>query len=98
MTGCLPYMGNSYPYNWINRKQYLSELMAGSAEAYAQGATLDEARKRLLPTLQRKYADMGECYPESWPQELNGEHRESKPGGQRHDYVSEYSSSSPGTG
>jgi len=50
MNDCLPYMGNSYPYNWINRKQYLSELMAGSAEAYAQGATLDEARKRLLPT------------------------------------------------
>lgn len=53
-------------------KQYLSEVMAKTAEAYAQGLTLDEARKRIAATLQPKYADMSKCYPESWPQDLLG--------------------------
>jgi len=37
-------------------KQYFTDLMAETAEVFAQGATLDEARKQVLPKLELKYA------------------------------------------
>jgi cyclase len=48
-------------------KQYFRDLMAEAAEAFAQGATLDEARKRLAPALQAKYRDK---FPSTFPQDV----------------------------
>jgi glyoxylase-like metal-dependent hydrolase (beta-lactamase superfamily II) len=38
-------------------KQYFTDLMAETADAVASGATLDQARQRLIPALEAKYAD-----------------------------------------
>lgn len=48
-------------------KQYFRDLMAEAAEAFAQGATLDEARKRLAPALQVKYRDK---FPSTFPKDV----------------------------
>lgn len=48
-------------------KQYFHDLMAEAAEVFAQGATLDEARKRLLPVMQAKY---GSKFPATFPQDV----------------------------
>jgi cyclase len=36
-------------------KQYFADLMQGASQAYANGASLDETRKRLIPALLAKY-------------------------------------------
>ncbi len=93
LHGWTPYMGDSYPYDWVRTldaaekldfdyvigghgdvmrgkgtfelwKRYFSDLMAETADAYAQGATLDEARQRVAPTLQAKYAGK---FPPTFP-------------------------------
>jgi glyoxylase-like metal-dependent hydrolase (beta-lactamase superfamily II) len=48
-------------------KQYFADLMSETASAYSQGATLDEARKRVAPTLQAKYAGK---FPETFPKDV----------------------------
>jgi len=48
-------------------KQYFHDLMAETAEVFAQGATLDEARKRLLPVIQSKY---GSRFPATFPKDV----------------------------
>jgi glyoxylase-like metal-dependent hydrolase (beta-lactamase superfamily II) len=84
LHGWTPYMGDSYPYDWIRTleevekldfdyvlgghgevmrgkertelwKQYFRDLMAETAEAYAQGASREEIRKRVAPVLIEKY-------------------------------------------
>jgi len=50
-------------------KQYLGDLMAEATQAYVQGATLDEARKRIATTLQAKY---GAKMPSTFPQDVIG--------------------------
>jgi cyclase len=85
LHGWLPYMADSYPYEWIQTldavekldftqalgghgdvmqgkqkfelwKQYFSDLMSQTAEAYAQGATEEEAQKKVSASLAPKYA------------------------------------------
>ncbi len=85
LHGWTPYMGDSYPYDWINTldvaekldfdyviaghgdvmrgkqtfelwKQYFRDLLDQTAAAYADGATLDEAKKRVSEYLISKYA------------------------------------------
>ncbi len=84
LHGWTPFMGDSYPYDWIKTldaaekldfekvigghgdvilgkekfeiwKQYFTDLMSETAEAYAQGATLEEAQKQVSATLVTKY-------------------------------------------
>src|SRR3977135_1867372 len=86
LHGWTPYMGDSYPYDWINTldvaekldfdyviaghgdvmrdkqtfelwKQYFRDLLEQTAAAYADGATLDQAKKRVSDYLISKYAD-----------------------------------------
>jgi cyclase len=93
-----PYMGNSYPYDWIRMleaaekldfdwvigghgdvlrgkgqfqmwEQYFRDLMAETAAAYAQGATLGEARQRVAAALVPKYTGK---MPETFPQDIVG--------------------------
>ncbi len=45
-------------------RQYFGDLMAETANAYAQGATLDETRQRVAPALQAKYAGK---FPPTFP-------------------------------
>jgi cyclase len=85
LHGWTPYMGDSYPYDWIKTldaaeklnfdyaigghgevirgkqtfelwKQYFSDLLDQTAAAYAAGATLDQAKKRVSDYLASKYA------------------------------------------
>ncbi len=96
LHGWVPYMGDSYPYDWIQTleaaerldfdyaigghgdvmrgkgtfelwKQYFRDLMAETAGAYAEGATLDEARKRLSASLVPKYTGK---FPASLPHDI----------------------------
>jgi glyoxylase-like metal-dependent hydrolase (beta-lactamase superfamily II) len=48
-------------------KQYFHDLLAETANAYAQGATLDGARKRVAPILQTKYTGK---FPETFPKDV----------------------------
>ncbi len=48
-------------------KEYFRDIMAETAEAFAQGATLDEARKRVAPALQAKYGDK---FPQTFPKDV----------------------------
>jgi cyclase len=86
LHGWTPYMGDSYPYDWIQTldaaekldfdrvigghgdvmedkqqfelwKEYFGDLLRQTAQAYAQGATRDEAEKRVSQSLVGKYAD-----------------------------------------
>jgi len=94
----VPYMGDSYPYDWVRVleqaekldfelaigghgdvirgkgqfqmwEQYLRDLMSETAAAYAQGATLAEARKTVATKLAAKYASQ---FPATFPQEVIG--------------------------
>jgi cyclase len=85
LHGWTPYMGDSYPYDWIKTldvaekldfdyalgghgevmrgkqtfelwKQYFSDLLDQTATAYADGATLDQAKRRVSDYLVSKYA------------------------------------------
>ena len=85
LHGWTPYMGDSYPYDWIKTldiaekldfdyvigghgdvmrgkqtfdlwKQYFRDLLDETAAAYADGATLDQAKKRVSDSLISKYA------------------------------------------
>jgi len=85
LHGWTPYMGDSYPYDWIKTldvaekldfdyviaghgdvmrdkqtfelwKQYFRDLLDQTAAAYADGATLDQAKKRVSDYLVSKYA------------------------------------------
>ncbi len=96
LHGWTPFMGDSYPYDWIETldnaekldfdyvigghgdvmrgkekfelwKRYFRDIMAETAEAFARGATLDEARKRLAPLLQAKYGDK---FPDTFPKDV----------------------------
>ena len=86
LHGWTPYMGDSYPYDWIETldaaekldfdqvigghgdvmkgkqkfelwKEYFGELLSQTAQAYAEGATLEQAQKRVSQLLTAKYAD-----------------------------------------
>jgi cyclase len=86
LHGWTPFMGDSYPYDWIQTldaaekldfnsvlgghgdvmhgklrfelwKSYFHDLMDRTAAVYAEGATLDEARKTVSDFLTKKYAD-----------------------------------------
>jgi glyoxylase-like metal-dependent hydrolase (beta-lactamase superfamily II) len=86
LHGWTPFMGDSYPYDWIQTldaaekldfdsvlgghgdvmhgkekfelwKQYFQDLMDRTASVYAEGATLDEAKKAVSDFLIKKYAD-----------------------------------------
>lgn len=50
-------------------KQYFRDLLAETTQAYVQGATLDEARKRVASALQARYAGK---FPTTFPQEVIG--------------------------
>jgi cyclase len=93
LHGWTPFMGDSYPYDWIKTldtaekldfekaigghgdvmlgkekfelwKQYFTDLMSETAEAYAQGATLEEAQKQVSATLVTKYrSKFGPTFP-----------------------------------
>jgi len=98
LHGWTPYMGDSYPYDWIRMleatekldfdyvigghgdvmrgkgqfkmwEQYFRDLLAETAAAYAQGATLDETRKRVAAALVPKYTGK---MPETFPQDVMG--------------------------
>jgi cyclase len=85
LHGWTPFMGDSYPYEWIQTldaaekldfhsvlgghgdvmhgklrfelwKQYFQDLMDRTAAVYAEGATLDEAKKTVSEFLTKKYA------------------------------------------
>jgi cyclase len=86
LHGWTPFMGDSYPYDWIKTldaaeklgaesiigghgdvmhgaqkfelwKEYFQELMDRTASAYAQGASLDDAKKTVSDALVKQYAD-----------------------------------------
>ncbi len=86
LHGWTPFMGDSYPYDWIQTldaaekldfdsvlgghgdvmhgklrfelwKAYFHDLMDRTAAVYAEGATLDEAKKSVSDFLVKKYAD-----------------------------------------
>src|SRR6266478_4392592 len=86
LHGWTPFMGDSYPYDWIQTldaaeklgfefvigghgdvmhgkqtfelwKQYFGDLMERTAEVYAEGASLEEAKKSVSDFLVKKYAD-----------------------------------------
>ena len=96
LHGWTPYMGDSYPYDWIHTleeaerldfeyvigghgdvmrgkgtfdlwRQYFRDLLDETADAYSQGATLDQARKRVAAALQAKYSGK---FPETFPQDV----------------------------
>jgi cyclase len=96
LHGWTPYMGDGYPYDWIQTleraerldfdyalgghgdvmrgkstfdlwREYLDDLMARTADAYAQGATLAEARQRVARELAPKYASR---FPPTFPQDV----------------------------
>ena len=50
-------------------KQYLRDLMSETSDAWVQGASLDEAKKRVGAALQVKYAGK---FPDSFPLEVQG--------------------------
>jgi cyclase len=85
LHGWTPYMGDSYPYDWIRTldaaekldfqhvigghgdviegkekfelwKQYFRDLLEETAQAYSEGASGDEAEKRVSKSLTAKYA------------------------------------------
>lgn len=85
LHGWTPYMGDSYPYDWIHTldaaekldfqnvisghgdviegkekfelwKQYFRDLLGETAQAYSEGATEEEAEKRVSTLLISKYA------------------------------------------
>jgi len=86
LHGWTPYMGDSYPYDWIATldsaekldfdqvigghgevmkgkqkfelwKEYFGELLSQTAQTYAEGATEEQAEKRVSQALIAKYAD-----------------------------------------
>ena len=86
LHGWTPYMGDSYPYDWIRTldaaekldfdrvigghgdvmvgkqqfelwKEYLGDLMNQTGQAYALGASQEEAEKQVSQWLVKKYAD-----------------------------------------
>jgi cyclase len=86
LHGWTPYMGDSYPFDWIETlgaaekldfdqvigghgdvmrgkerfdlwKHYFRDLMNEVAQAYARGASLEDAEKAVSKTLIAKYAD-----------------------------------------
>jgi cyclase len=95
LHGWTPYMGDSYPYDWIKTldvaekldfeyvigghgdvmrdkqtfelwKQYFRDLLDQTAAAYADGATLDQAKKRVSDYLISKYvAKFDPKFPQS---------------------------------
>jgi len=98
LHGWTPYMGDSYPYDWIRMleatekldfdyiigghgdvmrgkgqfqmwQQYFHDLLAETAAAYAQGATLEETRKRVAAVLVPKYTGK---MPAAFPQDVVG--------------------------
>jgi cyclase len=98
LHGWTPYMGDSYPYDWIRMleatekldfdyiigghgdvmrgkgqfqmwEQYFQDLLAETAAAYAQGATLEEARQRVAAVLVPKYTGK---MPATFPQDVVG--------------------------
>ena len=93
-----PYMGDSYPYDWIHTleeaqkldfehvigghgdvqrgkaqfqawQQYFRDLLAETANAYAEGATIGEAVKRVAPILAAKH---GRAMPATFAQDVVG--------------------------
>jgi cyclase len=98
LHGWTPYMGDSYPYDWIRMleatekldfdyiigghggvmrgkgqfqmwEQYFRDLLAETAAAYAQGATLEETRQRVAAVLVPKYTGK---MPATFPQDVVG--------------------------
>jgi cyclase len=96
LHGWTPYMGDSYPYDWVKTldaaekldfdyalgghgdvmrgkgtfelwKQYFTDLMDETAEVFAQGATLEEARKRVAAALVPKFTGK---FPETFPKDV----------------------------
>lgn len=95
LHGWTPFMGDSYPYDWIQTldaaekldfdfvigghgdvmhgkqkfdlwKQYFSALMDQTAAAYSDGATLEQAQKRVSESLIKGYADKFDpAFPQS---------------------------------
>jgi len=95
LHGWTPYMGDSYPYDWIQTldaaekldfdqvigghgdvmhgkqkfelwKQYFRDLMDETGQAYARGASLEDAEKEVSKTLAAKYADKFDpAFPQS---------------------------------
>jgi len=92
LHGWLPYMGDSYPYDWIRTldtaekldfeqvigghgdvmrgkqqfelwKGYLRDLLDETAQAYAQGETLEEAQNTVAKALESKYATKFAYFP-----------------------------------
>ena len=86
LHGWTPFMGDSYPYEWIQTldaaekldfnsvlgghgdvmhgklrfelwKQYFQDLMDRTTAVYAEGASLEQAKKTVVDFLTRKYAD-----------------------------------------
>jgi cyclase len=86
LHGWTPFMGDSYPYDWITTldaaekldfdqvigghgdvmkgkqkfelwKQYFGELLSQTGQAYAEGATEEQAEKRVSQVLIARYAD-----------------------------------------
>jgi cyclase len=98
LHGWTPYMGDSYPFDWIQTldaaekldfdqviaghgdvmrgkqrfelwKQYFRDLLDETAQAYARGASLDDAEKEVSKILVTKYADK---FDPSFPQSVIG--------------------------
>jgi len=96
LHGWTPYMGDGYPYDWIQTldnaekldfeyalgghgdvmrgkgtfelwKEYFRDLMAETADAYAQGATLAETRETVAPKLAQKYSGK---FPSTFPKDV----------------------------
>ncbi len=96
LHGWTPYMGDSYPYDWIQTldaaekldfqhvisghgdvlegkekfelwKQYFRDLLRETAQAYAEGATQDQAAQRVSKVLVTKYASK---FDPSFPQHV----------------------------
>jgi len=96
LHGWTPFMGDSYPYDWIKTldaaekldfeyavgghgdvmkgkqtfrlwKQYFQDLMDQTSAAYAGGASLDEAKKKVSAKLVEKYADQ---FTATFPQDV----------------------------
>ena len=95
LHGWTPFMGDSYPYDWIETldaaekldfeyvigghgdvmrgkqkfelwKQYFRDLMDQTAAAYSEGASLDDAKKRVSEALVKSYADKFDpAFPQS---------------------------------
>jgi len=96
LHGWTPFMGDSYPYDWIKTldaaekldfdyaigghgdvmkgkqkfelwKQYFQDLMDQTSAAYAAGASLDEAKKKVSAALVAKYAGQ---FTATFPQDV----------------------------